>query len=472
MIFASLRSEPSLTTRLLRRIVGPMVLVAIVAGVGGAWMINRTVEAVNDRILGAASRAIADSLSSEDGVITMNLSPAIFGMLEDAERDNIYYSVRRSGALLTGYGDLPNIVPGGLADTQVVFGHAVYRGQPVRVVAEGRRLPQINRPVIIEVAETLGARKRASEHEMLALALLEVLLILLAIILLPLAVKRGMRPLLRLSAEMDRRMGSDLTPLPTISIAVELRDLVRAFNGMLERLGTTLEGMQRFTADASHQMRTPLSILRTHVELLRRTQLWNHEGQVSLDDIDQATMRLQHLLTQLLALARAESVHQDDVELSMVDVGESARAVAEDYAPRAINARMELHFEAAESPLMAFTHPTFLAEILGNLVDNAIRYGRPGGAVKLSVERSGSAILITVEDEGPGIPPEDRARVFDRFTRLPRDSKRPGSGLGLPIAAMLARAIGAEIGLHTGRSGKGARVTVTFSSQSPTLTAM
>jgi len=463
MAMAAIGQELSLTARLLRRIILPMVIVAIVAGVGGAWMINRTVEVVNDRILGAASRAIADSLASEDGVIALNLSPAIFGMLEDTERDNVYYSVRKSGVLLTGYGDLPDIVPQGLRDTEVVFGDAVYKGQPVRVVAEGRALPQIDRPVVIEVAETLSTRKRESRRELLALAFLEVLLVLLAAILLPVAVRRGMRPLLSLSDDMNRRRSSDLTPLSTSDIATELRPLVLAFNGMLARLGATLDQMQRFTADASHQMRTPLSILRTHVELLRRSQSWNHEGQDSLDDIDLATTRLENLLTQLLALARADSAHEAGVDLEQVDLTSVVRQIAEDAAPRAVAAGMELHFDSPSRAVHVRTHRVFLAEVLANFVDNAIRYNRPGGSVALAIVERPAHVEVVVEDDGPGIPAADRAKVFDRFTRLPRDSKRPGSGLGLSIAARLARAIGTDIGLHEGISGRGLRVVVKIS---------
>lgn len=462
MQWSEIMVEQSLTARLLRRMVVPMVGMAILLGVGGSLAITRSVETVNDRILGAASRAIADSLTVEDGQISLNLSPALFGMLEDSERDNVFYSVRQGRTVLTGYGDLPNIAPRGLHDTQVMFGSSIYHGVPVRVVAEGRRLSQIAEPVTVEVAETMGARQRTSRRMLVALAALEALLIGLSGVLLPLAVRWGMRPLVRLGAEMDTRAGADLTPLSTDGVPTELRDLVRAFNRLLSRLDATLQNVRQFTADASHQMRTPLSILRTHVAILRRRPLVDEGTRQSLEDIDQATERLQRLLTQLLALARADSSAQETLAREIVDLNQVAGAAATEHVPQAVRLAVELHFEPAQVQPIAATHPVLAAELLGNLIDNAVSYNRAGGIVTVAVEREAKAIVVSIDDDGPGIPPEDRERVFTRFSRLTRDKERPGSGLGLPIAHMLARAIGATLTLETGRSGQGLCVEVRF----------
>ena len=450
----------SLTARLLRSMVLPMAGVALLLGFGGAIAIRGAVQAVNDRILGAASRAIAESLNVEDGEVALNLSPAIFGMLEDNERDNVYYSVTSSGKVVTGYDDLPNIAPKGLRDTEVVFNSATYKGRGVRIVAEGRRLPGIAQPVVVEVAETLGARERIAQRLLIGLAILEAALIGLSAILLPLAVRWGVRPLIRLGSDMDQRVAADLTPLPTEDVPSELRDLVRAFNGVLQRLDATLEGMRRFTADASHQMRTPLSILRTHIALLRKVAPGSPEAVHSVDDIDQASVRLQRLLVQLLALARADNAAIAPDATETVDVNELVAAVASEHAADAVREGIELHFERAPGDPRVMTQPGLCAELVGNLIDNAIRYNKPAGSVAVLVEPVAGGVAIVVEDDGPGIPPVDRERVFTRFTRLDRDNQRPGSGLGLPIARALAEAIGATLDLDTARSGQGLRVTV------------
>lgn len=454
------RPVRSLTYRLLRAMALPMLVLAIALGVGGAWAIEEMVEGVNDRILGAASRAIAESLTVESGQISLELSPAIFGMLENNQRDNVYYSVRHRGQLLTGYADLPAIAGSELADTEVRFGNGVYLGKPVRIVAEARTLPEIDSPVVIEVAETLDARERTSERMLVALGLLELALVGFAAVLMPLAVRWGLKPVAEVRREMDRRVASDLTPLPLQSVPSELRDLVRAFNAMLGRLDAATQAIRRFTADASHQMRTPLSILRTHIVALRQAEPGSEAAQVSLDDIDEASERLRHLLVQLLALASADAASPRDVELEGIDLNRTAELAAGEHALDALRAGVELSFAPALEPCWAQSHHELARELIANLVDNAVRYNRPGGSVQVVAERCEGMPTITVEDDGPGIAPADRERVFTRFTRL--QNKIPGSGLGLPIARSLANAIDAELRLETPQGGRGLRVEVRF----------
>lgn len=440
----------------------PMLVLAAALGLGGAWAIEAMVESVNDRILGAASRAIAESLKVEDGQITLELSPAIFGMLENSERDNVYYSVRHRGQVLTGYGDLPSVAPPVMADTQVVFGKGVYLGRPVRIVAEARSLPQIPSPVIVEVAETLDARDRTTNRMLVALALLELILIGFAAVLLPLAVRWGLRPLREVRREMRRRAASDLAPLKLHAVPRELHSLVRAFNTMLERVDEAAQRMRRFTADASHQMRTPLAVLRTHVDLLRDASPGSVEAASALVDIDEASNRLSHLLVQLLALARADAAGPGQVPLKPVDLNALAAEAAASQALAAVRAKVELSFAPAATAAEAFGHPDLVHELVANLVDNAVRYNRPGGTVQVGVELADGEALVVVEDDGPGIAPQDRERAMTRFTRLPSSQKLSGSGLGLPIARSLAQAIGAELRLETASSGKGLRAEVRF----------
>ena len=460
------RAGASLTARLLRGMVLPMAGLALLLGIGGALAIHGAVQTVNDRILGAASRAIADSLTVEDGEIALNLSPAIFGMIEDTERDNVYYSVRQNGRVVTGYVDLPSIASG-MRDTEVRFGSAVYRGRPVRIVSEGRRLSGIGQPVVVEVAETLATRQRIERRLLLELAALEVLLIGLTALLLPAAVRWGIRPLVTLREEMDQRLAVDLTPLSLDGVPGELRDLVTAFNGMLRRLDTALQRMRQFTADASHQLRTPLQILRTHIGVLRGAEAGSAAAATSIADIDHASARLQRLVVQLLNLARADNAAPTVESFATIDANRLAASVAEDHAAQAIERGIELRFERSRRSAPIRTQDLLAAELLGNLVDNAIRYNRDGGHVVVSVVAAAENVEILVEDNGPGITMADRARVLTRFSRLERDAKREGSGLGLPIAEALAEALGATLALDQARSGSGLLARVSFPNGAP-----
>lgn len=452
----------SLTGRLFRGLVGPMIGLALVLGVGGAWAIHSIVEAINDRLLGASARAIAETLEVEEGAITLDLPPWSLGMLENTSRDNIYYNVYEGDRLLTGYPDLPPPEPSEFAEQPMVFRYGEYRDQRVRIAAEARRLPRTPELVVVQVAETLEARRALSRNMLIQLVVLELALIALASFLLPIGVRWGMRPLTRLRREMDARSTADFTPLPLADVPRELRDLVTAFNALLARLDKAVEGMRRFTADASHQMRTPLSILRTHLGVLKK-RIEDPGALESIEDIQAATDRLQRLLTQLLALARAEGAEPSGTVLKDLDMKAAARAVAEEHALQALRAGVELHLvtEGTE-PFIARADPVLLNELLGNLLDNAVRYNRRGGNVTIRVSSRDRQVSIEVEDDGPGIPEQERGKVFTRFYRLNRDQSRPGSGLGLSIVQLLAHILHARVEISSGEGDRGLRVRVIF----------
>jgi len=452
----------SLTGRLFRGLVGPMIGLALVLGAGGAWAIHSLVEAVNDRLLGASARAVAETLEVQDGAITLDLPPWALGMLENPSRDNIYYNVYEGDRLLTGYPSLPPPSAAEFNTDHTVFRYGEYRGQRVRIAAEGRRLPRIRDLVVVQVAETLEARRALSRQMLIQLVVLEVALIGLASFLIPIGVRWGMAPLTRLRRGMDARTTSDFTPLPLADVPRELRDLVTTFNTLLSRLDTAVEGMRRFTADASHQMRTPLSILRTHIGVLK-SQVEERARSESIADIEAATDRLQRLLIQLLALARAEGAEPSGLAFHEIDVGATARSVAEDHAPQAFRAGVDLHLlMEGREPYLARSDKVLVTEMLSNLVDNAVRYNTRGGNVIIRVVGEDEHVAVEVEDDGPGIPEDERDKVFTRFYRLNRDQSRPGSGLGLSIVQVLAQILDARVELAGGREGRGLRVRVIF----------
>jgi two-component system sensor histidine kinase TctE len=451
----------SLTGRLLVALILPTATLALMLGVGGALFIGRIVEGVNDRLLETSARSIADTLALEHDEVTLDLPPSAFGMLENDERDNVYYSVYVGSDLLTGYADLPRVQtrPDRYDDTR--FAYASYRGSPIRLVAVVRRVPRVEAPVVVQVAETLDSRSGLWRRLLVGLLVLEVVLIVPLAVLVPIAVRWGLRPLAEVRQEIDNRSPIDFTPLTLNRVPTELRSFVTAFNGLLLRLQEAMEGVRRFTADASHQMRTPLSILRAHLQVLQREGLQSAAGQASLADIDAATNRLQRLLTQLLALARAEGNREGLAHLARsVDLTALTRSVAEEYVPAALRDGIEIQFEA-DGEVVVRTVEEFARELIANLVDNAIRYNRPSGTVWLRVEALPGARRVVVEDDGPGIPEAMRAEVFKRFSRLDRDRSVHGSGLGLAIVKVLADALEADVRLGDGQKG-GLRVEIVF----------
>lgn len=454
----------SLTARLLVGMILPTAGLALILAFGGTLIIQNIVENVSDRLLDASARAIADTLAYEDGDVTLDLPLSAFGMLENDARDNVYYSVRRGGELVTGYPDLPIVADFEGEVGVTIYRYATYRSARIRMIAVSRRVPRIAEPIVVQVAETLVARNRLRQRMLVGLAVVEALLIGMLLALLPLAVRWGLQPLSRVREQLDHRETQDFTPLNIDEAPVELRSFLRAFNDMLQRLYAAMEGLRQFTADASHQMRTPLSILRTHVEILRSENKFSDSGRESLKDIDTATRRLQRLLTQLLALARAQNTGDDlGTHAKAIDLTSLVRSVAEEMVPLALRQGVELEFKTSIAPVEVLTIGALATELLKNLVDNAIRYNRAGGSVTLSIEPGEGEARIVVEDDGPGIPATERENVLKRFYRLHHDDeKRQGSGLGLAIVKALSDSIGAGVIIGDRGLSTGLRVEVIF----------
>lgn len=447
----------ALRTRLLAAMLGPLLGAAAIIGVGGATLISDVVRRTNDRVLGGALGAIAETVQVEQGEVTLDLPPAAFGMLENSERDNVYYRIAVGADLLTGYADLPAPDPATMTVDQPRFRFARYRDQGIRIAEVKRMLPRIAQPVVIQVAETLDNRKTLAGQLTIALLLGEVALVGVAVLLLRPALGWSLRPLARLRRTVEARDGNvraDFSPLDAGPLPNELQPLATAFDHMLAQLDTATGGMRRFTADASHQMRTPLSVLRVQVELARRG---SHEA---LDEIADAVQRLERLVTQLLALARAEEGGVSP-PLEAVDLKEVSQAVIGRLINQAIAADVELNLEAQDGesyPVRA--HRTLIFEILANLIDNGIRYNRRGGAVTVGLARTDGEITLSVQDDGPGIAVENRSRVFERFFRAAGQTGPDGTGLGLAIVQSAAQRMGAHVSIADARPGT--HITVSF----------
>jgi two-component system sensor histidine kinase TctE len=306
---------------------------------------------------------------------------------------------------------------------------------------------------------------------MLARALLidtiwpQALLVVVTAILMLLAVTLALRPLRQLRDQLAARAPGELKPFSEDGVHREVRPLVTALNDYVQRLAMLVAGQRRFIADASHQLRTPLTVLKTEAELALREKD-PHAMREIVTAFHGTTDQTVRLANQLLSLARAEPGAAAPA-LQPVDLRAAARQACLDRAPQAVARHVDLGFDDGglppESRIEIMADPLLLGELLANLLDNALRYTPPGGAVtvRTGVAETPSAARLEIEDNGPGIAPELREKVFDRFYRIP-DNTQPGAGLGLAIVHEICAAHGAQITLSEGTGGKGLRVSIIF----------
>jgi two-component system, OmpR family, sensor histidine kinase TctE len=458
------RPTASLRRRLLVSLLVPGLILAVLLGVGGAVLINDVVAATHDRLLDGALLAISERVGVEEGEVTVDIPLAAFGMLESQAQDSIYYSIVYDGHIVTGYSDLPLDGQLRLAPGKTVYRDAIYKGQSVRLAAQSRWLYGKSKPVLVAIAETTSAR-RALEHRMLlALALLETALLTVLGVLAWFAVDRGLRPLTDLSDAIDARgvhNALSFDPLDLQSVPTEALAPAIALNALLRRLHDSVGANQRFTADASHQMRTPLAIMQTHLTLARRHIAAPDIVDTALTELDNAVRRLDRMASQLIALARADESTKSSAE-PVCDLGLVVPELVADRFPHALAAGIEIQVERPDGPILIRSPELLVRELAANLLDNAIRYNHKGGSVDVRIGIDQPVTRLEIEDSGPGIPAAERARVFDRFYRIPRTDGPQGSGLGLAIVRAICDRIGASITLGDRLEGAGLLVTVEF----------
>ena len=453
--------NPSLRQRLLVWLLVPLVLVCLALLARAYVTARHSANRAYDRALLGSALAIAERVVAVDGEVEVDLPYVALEMLSSAGHDRVFYKVTGpGGSFITGYPDLPD-PPDKTAAGETVFYDATYRDDDVRIIALSRNIRERNLAgrFTVQVAETVNARDLLAREIMTRTAALLLVLISIAAAITWFGIGRSLRPLERLQGTIGRRSHQDLRPI-TDAAPKEVRLLVGAINDLMARLGGTIEGMQRFIGDASHQLRTPLAALRTQTELaLHETD--PDTLRQDLERLHDGTRRTSHLANQLLTLARAAPEAAAGRRLVRLDLAELAADVARTQVPRALENGIDLGFEGPADAIYVDGDGVLLRELLKNLVHNALTYCPRGSRVTVGVEPDGDHVLLSVEDDGPGIPPDHTELVFERFHRL-LDTGGDGCGLGLAIVREIAHGHNAHVGLQTGRHGKGLLVRCLF----------
>ncbi|WP_348753656.1 sensor histidine kinase N-terminal domain-containing protein [uncultured Aquincola sp.] len=333
------------------------------------------------------------------------------------------------------------------ADSVRVAAHAIACGSPERVCA-------------IVVAETLGKRHQAERAVVLASLAGATVLALVLVALAMLAVARGLRPLQRAAAQVASLSPAALAPVDTRGVPREVVGFVHALNGLLARIRDAGIAQRAFIADAAHQLRTPLAVMR--VEAAQALSTPHPEAQQPmLERLHAAAERGARLAQQLLSMARTESFALDPQQqpVQPVDLRPLIADAADRWLEPSIEAGQDLGFELQHAVVQG--HPVLLEELVGNLVHNAVAHAGRGARITVACGVDGDMPWLSVEDDGPGVPEDERPLLWQRFRRG-REAGGTGSGLGLAIVADIARLHGAQAELQAGAGGRGLKVLVRF----------
>lgn len=458
-------SERSLFGEILDWMLAPLLFVWPLSIAVTHYFSNNVANYPYDQALRESVSAVARQVRLVNGRAVITLPTSTRALLRADETDNVYYRISTlDGRFLNGDRDLPTMqeepkaqaVPG-----EIYQRDGEFNGQELRIaytLVADSATPRA-RWVIVEVAETTEKRSQLANKIVASVILPQFLIIPLVVVLVWFGLSRGLRPLTRLRRTIEARDPADLSPIATRRVPDELEPLVEAFNEMLDRMKRNVDAQQRFVADAAHQLRTPLTGLKTQAQFALRENdptALRHAVRQIVSGADRAG----RLVNQLLVLARTEGVEAAQQMHAPFDLSRLLREVVEDWVIQALDKGIDLGFESAGEARIEGSE-FLLRELFKNLIDNALRYTPAGGHVTCRITPLQGQVIVDIEDDGIGINEAQCEMVFERFYRVD-DATTEGSGLGLAIVREIAEQHDATATLRPNPKGKGAVARIAF----------
>jgi two-component system sensor histidine kinase TctE len=434
------------------------MLMVLLLGAGGAFALARYIGGfAYDNWLYDSALTLADQVKLSAGKVTLDLPRPAIEMFEWDRVDLIFDEAvsLRTGHVF-GNAKFPR-PPQAFVSGDPLFYDGTVNGYPTRIVAVLVDVPG-HGAVLIQIGETMRKRDLLARKVLAVVLPLEVGVLALAGLFIWLAVTSSLRAVDHIASRLTEYDAGSLTPVDIRAAPREVMPLLESINDLLGRLSSAQDREHRFIANAAHQLRTPLATLQLQTErALREPDPVRHGD--ALAQVLLALKRLRRLANQLLTLAQSEQTRMPPAEMAEVDLALLTRATLESWTDAAIERRVDLGYDGPDSGIRVRGEPHLLQEMVGNLIDNAIRYGREGGQVTLGLKSVPAT--LTVDDDGPGIPPEERMAVLERFYRLP-GALGGGCGLGLAIAREIAERHGAQLDITNTPAKLGTRVKVGF----------
>jgi two-component system sensor histidine kinase TctE len=444
----------SLRSRLLLGILLPVLGFVAINTVSLYRQALRSADTAYDRTLLASAKSIGEDLEVIGAGAAAHVGATVsYSALEPFEADNrsrMFYKVTGfKGEMVSGFEGLPvwhgKLPDKGIYAALVDFYDDVYEGQPVRVAVLLQPIASAGGLGIatIQVAETLELRQTLARQILIDTIWRQVALLALIAAVVVIVVQHATRPVRSLSARINARSANDLTPIELSGAPRELTPLVDATNQVMARLGHLLEHQKRFVRDTSHQLRTPLAVLKTQVQSALRGDV---EPAQALAEINHTVLRATELANQMLALAKVEQLRQQG-DAPLNDWADTVRAVALDLAPLIAEHRLDFSLDVVTAKVRA--HEWALRELVRNLLHNAIKNTPDESSLVVTMARDSRHVALTIADSGPGIPAEQRERLFQPFAAgAPATELHRGSGLGLAISHEIVLSLGGSITLE------------------------
>lgn len=438
--------------------------------------IVNTTNTVSDRVLASVATVIADRVVlNKNGKLEVDVPKVAFNMLTSTAQDQVYYRIESmDGTFITGYEllsipDTSKVIDQQLAFVDFSFQRAEFRAAIYATTASSGNLTAKYRVI---VAETTDARNQLSYDFLIRSAIRFIAIYIVVFIIIWFAVSRSLSPLKGLQEAINRRSPDELHSIDH-QVPVEVGGLMDTINSFMSRLDSALKALRNFTGNASHQLRTPLTIIKTQLALTSRAKTLK-EAKAAAKIGDDAVIHAERILSQLLLLARVDQASSHRTETTRIDLSKIAKQVTERHLQMAATKKDDLGFHS-NGPVFCEANEMLIEELIGNLIENAVKYAGTEREITVRVFSYPGVAVLEVEDDGPGIPVELRVQVRARFSRVavvpPSASsshkeaghkETGGAGLGLAIVSEIAKLFGGSLDLFNGREHRGLVARVSF----------
>ena len=455
----------SLRGRLLLWLLIPLLFIGLVALFDSYRAARTSADEVSDRVLAGSALAIAERVFvNDDGNLEADIPYVALQMLTSSEDDRVFYRIESGdGTFVTGYRKLELPANDPTAADPLHFSNGAFRGDPIRIATYTGAASSSTTSLEfrVAVAETTNARTAIAQDLLIRSAARQAVLILSAAIIVWFAIKRALRPLVRLESAVARRSPDDVRPIEHL-VPTEVRGLVNTINDLVLRFGSSINALRRFTSNTSHQFRTPLALIKTHLEIADRETDAKAKSE-AIKNANVAVSDAERLMGQMLLLARLDAASKEALIGQTCDLADVARGVCEDFVLQLSNSGrtdVDLGFHS-NGALHVQGEKTLVQEVIRNLVDNAVKHGGGNLEIDVNVEQSQGRGLVTIRDNGVGMKSGSK-ELAPASASMAGKKESEHAGIGLTVVREILNLLSGRIEFNNGPKGRGTIAHVSF----------